>query len=698
MTYVIGVDVGGTCTDCVVVDERGKMTVAKAFSTPADFSKGIVDSLEVAVSALGLDVSSLLENTRLFLHSTTVAENAIVNGELCKAGLLVTRGFEHTLYMTRGGYGRWSGLNEEDKKNVVAADKPPPLIPFSMIKAIRERTDRKGQALAVPEEAEIERSLRDLVGNGAEAVGVCFLWSFRNPENEKAVQQIVKRLYPKLFFTMSSDLAPIEGEYERTSTVALNVRLGPIISGYLSGLRQRLEQKGFRGVTLVMQAHGGLLRVEDAPARAVGMIESGPVGGLVGSRAIGELLSFPNILATDMGGTTFKAGVVRAGRIEYEREPMVVRYHYVLDKMEVVSIGLAGGSVISVNPRTKLPNVGPRSAGAYPGPVCYGFGGQEPTISDVDLLLGFLDPRFFLGGKASLDKELAHRAFKSHVADPLNMDVTEAAGATYRLANSMMYDLLHKQTVEKGLDPREYVLFAYGGTAGMHMAAVGQALGVSRIVVPHSASVHGAFGLVSADVVYSDVATRNLPSTAAPDQVNEIFATVANRVTERLTLAGFRREDILIQRSINMRYRRQIHVINTPVDGEEILTEPEMERICGRFEALYAERYGKDAGYRAAGMEMVSFLVRGIALLRKPELRSQQLGPSDPDGAYIETRRAYFSGLGQMCDARCYDFERLFPGNIVNGPAIVWTPITTVVVQPGQQARCDGYRNLVITW
>lgn len=695
MSLIIGVDIGGTCTDCVVVDETGRMTVAKAFSTPSDFSKGILNAMQVAADEKRISLSDLLERTPLFLHSTTVAENAIVDGLLCKGGLLVTRGFEGTLYITRGGYGRWSGLTEEDKKNVIDADKPPTLIPLPMIKGIKERTDSQGRVLDAPDEAEIERAIHALVGDGAEALGVCFLWSFRNPQNETIVKNIAKRLYPELFFTMSSELVPVEGEYERTSTVALNIGLGPIVSRYLGSLMKRLEEKGFHGTVLVMQAHGGLLRVEDAPARAVGMIESGPVGGLVGSKAVGELLGFPNILATDMGGTTFKAGVIREGRIEYEREPMVVRYHYALHKMDIVSIGLAGGSVIHLDPRTNLPKLGPRSAGAYPGPICYGFGGEEATITDVDLLLGYLDPRFFLGGRASLDHERALRAFKSKIADPLHMDVINAAGAVYRLANSMIYDLLHKQTVEKGLDPREYTLFVYGGTASMHMGAIGPELGVSKIVIPHSASVHGAFGLVSADVVYSDVISQTLRVPAEPAQVNDIFATLTKRVVERLKLAGFKREEILTERSVNMRYRRQVHVINTPVEAAESLAETELAKLCARFEEIYAERYGKDAGYREAGMEIVAFLLRGVARVRKPQLNEQPLSGADPKAAYIEMRKAYF---GELRETLCYDFERLRPGNEVAGPAIIWTPITTILVHPGQSAMCDGYKNIVITW
>lgn len=694
MPFVVGVDIGGTCTDCVAVDEAGRLTVSKAFTTPSDFSKGVLDALALTAAALGKSASVFLADTRLFLHSTTVAENAIVDNTLSKAGLIVTRGFESALYMTRGGYGRWSGLTEEAKKNVIDTDKPATLIPLPMIKGIAERTDAAGNVLAKPQEAEIERAIGELVEAGATALGVCFLWAFRNPENETLVKRVAQRLYPDLFLTLSNELAPVEGEYERTSTVALNARLGPIVSRYLANLVKRIEEQGFCGTVLVMQAHGGLLRVADAPARAVGMIESGPVGGLVGSKALGDRLGIPNILATDMGGTTFKAGVIRDGRIEYEREPQVVRYHYTLPKMDMVSIGLAGGSIIAVDPLTGLPKIGPNSAGSDPGPVCYGFGGQEPTITDVDLLLGYLNPRFFLGGRSGLNRDLALQAFKAKVAGPLRMDPIEAAASVYRLANSMIYDLLHKQTVEKGLDPRDYALFVFGGTAGMHISAIAPELGVRKTVIPHSASVHGAFGLVSADVVYTEVTTQTLRTPADAKEVNGIFAALSARVRERLRLAGFGQEDILIERSVNIRYRRQVHVIGTPVTGPDTLTASDLEGLGTRFEALYAGRYGKEAGYREAGTEMVAFHVRGIARLQKPELRQQPQGGSDPTPAYVETRESYF---GAIRPARCFDFELLKSGNAVLGPAIIWTPITTIVVHPRQLAICDPYKNIVIT-
>lgn len=699
MSVLLAVDIGGTFTDAVAVDEHGELTVAKAFSTPPDFSAGVIDSVAYVAEQLGQSLPELLAQTPIFLHGTSVAENAIVDNTLARAGLLSTRGFEHTLYMTRGGYGRWSGLTEDDKKDVLSGDKPDTLVPLDLIEPIKERTDSSAAVLLEPDEEEIAAALQRLVAQGAEAVGVCFLWSFRNAANEQRVREVASRLYPDLFLTLSSDLAPVEGEYERTSTVALNARLEPVVTRYLEQLRRRLEDHGFGGAIMLMQAHGGLLSLDDASARAVGLIESGPVAGLIGSQSVGKQLGLDRVLAADMGGTTFKTGVVRGGRIERDREPNVLRYHYSLQKVRVTSIGLAGGSIASVEAVTGVPKLGPRSAGSTPGPVCYGRGGTEPTVTDVDLLLGYLDSRYFNRGRSGLDAEAAAAALRRHVAEPLGISVMEAAGAVQRLANSMMYDLLHKETVEQGLDPSEYAMFSFGGTAGMHMTSIGQELGVDRVVVPNGASVYGAFGLVNADVVYSDATSRVIPMPAEPGEVNGIFQALQRRVEDRISRAPqLASREVRLQRTIDVRYRQQVHTITTAVPVEGELDAGDLEAVGEAFNELYAERYGAEAGYREAGLELVSFGVSISVAMDRPRLQVLDFSEPAPDQALVEARSAYFAPVGEMLEARCYDFDRLMPGNRIDGPAVVWSSTTTVVINPGQTAACDQYRNLVVTW
>lgn len=697
MAYVVGIDIGGTCTDCVVVDEKGGVTLGKAFSTPPDFSGGIADALGVAAVQLGLGVGELLSETHLFLHSTTVAENAVVDGTLASAGVITSRGFEDTLFAMRGGYGRWSGLTEEEKRNPIETDKPPEIVPRSLIVGIGERTDATGEVKVAPDKVEIEQVVRRLVEAGVEAIGVSTLWSFANHSTEQLIGEVVRRLAPEVFLTLSHEIAPIVGEYERTSTVALNARLGPVIRGYLVNLRQRLTDSGFTGQLLVAQAYGGLLPVEEAAERPVGMIESGPVSGLVGSQSLGARLGFRNIIAADMGGTTFKVGTVREGLIEYQRESMVLRYHYALPKMDVVSLGLAGGSIISIEPRTGTPRIGPRSAGSYPGPISYAHGGEEPTITDIDAILGYLSPDFFLGGRATLDIDRARRLFDQKVAQPLGLDTIAAAAAMYKLANSLFYDLLHKTTVQRGLDPRRFALFSFGGTAGMHVGAYGEQLGVSHVVIPHSAAVHGAFGLVTSDVTHEDQITHPLRAPFDVDAVDGLFAELEARVLGLLAEEGFPRDQARLQRMIDMRYRRQVHILTVPVVGDAEPSDELLAATVELFERLYEEKYGPQSAYREAGIEMVSFRLRGSGAVRKPEPCVLELGDADASAAVVTTVTAWVDKAGVLQDVPGYDFERLHPGHAVTGPAIVWTPITTLVVPPGQRARVDEYRNLVMT-
>jgi N-methylhydantoinase A len=695
-SYVVAIDIGGTGTDCVVVDEAGEVTLGKAFSTPPEFSTGILNSVASAADALGIARAELLERTSLFLHSTTVAENAVVDETLATGGVLVSEGFEDTLFSMRGGYGRWSGLTEEGKRNPIDTDKPEPIVPRSLIRGIKGRVDAQGRVRTAVDPAQVERALNELLAAGAESIGVSLMWSIANPEVEEAVAEVVRRVCPDAFFTASHELAPIVGEYERTSTVALNVRLGPVVRRYLDTLAASLRDEGFAGILLVMQAYGGLLPFDRAAESPVGMIESGPVSGLVGSKSLGEAIGAHNIIAADMGGTTFKVGVVRDGLIEYQRESMVLRYHYALPKMDIVSLGLAGGSIISVDERAGTPSIGPRSAGADPGPVVYQHGGTEPTVVDVDAILGFFNPDFFFGGREELNVDAARRAFEEKVAKPLGMDVMEGAQAIYRLANSLFHDLLHKTTVQRGLDPRDFTLFSFGGTAGMHVAAYAEELGVPRIVIPYSASVHGAFGLITSNIAHEDQVTQPMTHPADAAEVAAIYDDLERRMLDQLTEEGFSGDGVHLQRAMDMRYRRQVHILTVPVETGGPVDEATLEGAIERFEELYKEKYGEESAYREAGIELVSFRLRGEGLVRKPELRHAEAAGADASEAIVKRVAAFVPSVGEMREVDGYDFERLRPGSSFAGPAIVWTPITTVVVGDGQRVSVDEYKNLVI--
>jgi N-methylhydantoinase A len=696
--FVVGIDIGGTFTDCVVLDQAGQLSQSKAFSTPPDFSTGILDALGVAAEERGIELRSLLSRTAIFLHSATVAENAINDGELVPAGFITTWGHEDTLFATRGGFGRWGNLTDDERRNPIVTTKPPPVIPRALTLGVHERVDSRGNVLRSIDEAELERAVEKLKGAEVESLGVSFLWSFANPTNERAAREVIERVWPGVFLTLSHEIAPVLGEYERSSTVALNARLGPVVQDYLGSLQQALQDQGFVGKLLVMQAYGGLLPIEVAHDRPVGMIESGPVSGLVASSRQARDMNISNVLAADMGGTTFKVGVVREGLIEYQRESMVFRYHYSMPKMDVVSLGIAGGSVVSVDPRTGVPQIGPRSAGSYPGPICYDHGGDEPTITDVDAILGYLKPEYFAGGRAKLNLERASEVFADRVAQPLGMSIVEAASSIYRLTNNIIFDLLHKATVQKGLDPRKFALFSFGGTAGMHVASYGAQLGVDRIVIPHSASVQGAFGLVISDIVHEEQTTRPMRMPVKPETVAGLFDDLESRLLEQFREDGFAPEDVSISRTVDMSYRQQTHVLTVPF-GERggPITDHSLADLADLFESMYRQKYGAEAGYAKAGIEFVCFRARGSVPPSHHSVTERELGGRDCSAAVIEERVVWVDEAQELQEVPGIDFDRLQAGNVVSGPAVIWSPITTVVVGRSQVAEVDAHHNLVLT-
>ncbi|MDE0717417.1 MAG: hydantoinase/oxoprolinase family protein, partial [Rhodospirillaceae bacterium] len=494
--YIVATDVGGTCTDTIVVAPGEAFIMGKALSTPPTFADGVLDSIARAAEQMDLSVEDLFAQTYLFMHGSTVVDNTLLTRGGAPTGLITTEGFEDTVFVTRGAYGRWAGQPEDWVKHPVASDRPAPLISEDAVCGVPERVDYKGAVLLPLDETATERAVRHLVGErGVEAIAISFLWSFYNAENERKARDIVQRVAPGAYVTLSSDIAPVPGEYERSSTAVINAYAGGITSEYLTDLKVQLAGRGYGGPVMVMQGYGGLLPSQEAADRAVGMIECGPAAGVIGAKALGDLMGDADVIAADMGGTTFKVGVIQNGEIEYAREPLVDRYHYVAPKIEVVSIGAGGGSIVSLDPRTNVPRVGPRSAGADPGPVCYGRGGAEVTLTDVFTLIGYMDPDIFLGGAMTLDIAAARTAFEAQVAGPLGLPVEEAAFGIFRVASAQVTDLIHEITVERGLDPRDYVLHAFGGSCPILASSFAAELNVKRIIVPYTASVNCALGL-----------------------------------------------------------------------------------------------------------------------------------------------------------------------------------------------------------
>lgn len=694
---VVGVDVGGTCTDCVIFLAGGGIQIGKALSTPPEFGEGVLGAVQDAARAAGMSLTELLSAAGLFLHGSTVVDNVILTREGARVGLITTAGFEDTLLVTRGAYGRWSGLTEDRIKHPVDTDRPLPLVAPDCIRGVHERVDWKGSVVEALDVDQTSAAVRGLVETAkVDAIAVSLLWSFRNPVHERRIRDIIHERYPGLHVSLSCEVAAVPGEYERTSTTVINAYAGEVTRAYLDNLSTRLTNAGFQGSVLVMQGYGGLIDAADAARRPVTMLECGPVAGVVGSQQLGLALGHPNIIAADMGGTTFKVGIVQDGNLDYAREPIVDRYHYSVPKIEIASIGAGGGSIVWIDSLDGAPKIGPRSAGARPGPICYGFGGAEPTLTDVTGLLGYMDPGTFLGGSIPLNFDKAAAVFESKIARPLGMDIERAAIGIYKVAAAQMADLIREVTIERGLDPRDFALHAFGGSCGLFAATFAKDLGVGTLVIPATASVNCAFGLVSADVAQDYSVALSVPMPAPPERINTVMEPLRAEAERKLGESGFSRESMRFDWSFDLRYRRQVHQLTTPYRGSEPADEASLSRLADDFEALYERRYGRGSAYRHAGIEITFVRLKATGTLARPASNAESLSSADPSPACTGRRRIYSDAADGMVEASIYDHERLRPGMILPGPTVIHTPITTIVVQSGQAARMDSHRNLFL--
>jgi N-methylhydantoinase A len=694
MEYVIGVDIGGTFTDCVAVDAAGKVTLGKALSTPPDFADGALDAVRDAAANLGMrDETELLGATRLFFHACTVGDNTLLTRSGPKTGLLTTKGFGDTILMMRGK--TTEGLTEIEAAHLSTLRKPDPIVPRRLIGEVTERVDYKGAVVVALDVDEAKSVIQELIARGVRSFAVCTLWAIKNDAHEKRLADVIREGHPEAFVTLSSEVAPFLGEYERTVTTVFNAYIGPTITQYLSNLQSILSARRLSRPPLVMQAYGGVLDVRASAKNAVGIIESGPAAGVVGSAFQGRLIGHDNILAADMGGTTFKVGVIRDGEVERDYSPVIMRYNILSTKIWVESIGAGGGSIAWLEPETGLLKVGPDGAGARPGPVCYGLGGTVPTVSDADLILGYLNENYFFGGRMVLDKPGAERAIEDRLARPLGMSAVEASAGIYRITNAHMADLVRRATIERGHDPRQFVLYAYGGAGPVHAARYAAELGMREIVIPKTSAVQGGMGLISSDVVYEYGTSDHIEFPGEPERWNRNFDGLVDRARNDLAAAGFADADVSFQRTIDMRYRFQTHELNIPLPvGIAALTGEDLVRLDTLFDQLYEQAYGQGSGYREAGKDAIAFRLRAVGLLPRPELSREPLGPTRSDEAFKGERPVYFQEYGDFAATRTYQLERLAPGMEIPGPAVIESPITTIVVNPGDRAVMDELRNL----
>ncbi|MGE5640981.1 MAG: hydantoinase/oxoprolinase family protein, partial [Clostridia bacterium] len=482
MPYLVGIDIGGTFTDCAIVDRAGRLLTTKVPSTPPDFSRGMLDALGAGAEKLGLSLDDFCRDIAFLSHGTTVGTNTIIQKRGAKVGLITTRGHEDAIHIMRGSRG-YGGREIRKVVHFPETSKPAPIVPKRLIRGISERVDCFGEVVVSLNEAEAEQAIRELIAEGVQAIAICFLWSFRNPQHEFLVRQLVEKLAPHIFVTCSVDIAPKWGEYERVTATALNAYLGPIMEGYLRKLDSSLRGLGYRHGLQITQCGGGTVPVERAGEAPLLTLDSGPVSGVTASLFLGAAMGEKNVITTDMGGTSFDVAIIHDAKPAYSFITNTDQYEYFLPKIDLQAIGSGGGSLARAHPESRTLTVGPDSAGAFPGPVCYSRGGTVPTVTDAQLVLGYLDPDNFAGGRMKLDKAAASSSIED-LGKKIGLSAVECAAGICRIVEFHMADVIRKVTVEKGFDPREFVLFAFGGAGPAHAAVFARELGVKKVIVP----------------------------------------------------------------------------------------------------------------------------------------------------------------------------------------------------------------------
>jgi N-methylhydantoinase A len=693
MSYYIGTDIGGTFTDLVMLSDKGNVTIVKTPTTPTDRTRGVLDAIALAAESIGLAPEQLFEQLEYFAHGTTAATNAFIERKGARTGLLTTRGFADILAIQRS-MSSWAGMAHHEISHFSARTTPTPIVPRNFIAEVSERVDYKGAIVVPLDEEDARAGIRRLTALGVEAIAICLLWSFRNPIHEKRLGEIVAEEAPDVFVTISSALAPVLGEYERTSTTSVNAYLGPVINRYINGLDASLRRNQYDGPISIMESGGGVLPANEAALQAANLLTSGPAGGVLASQKLGETLGFKNILTTDMGGTSFDVGLIVDGEPILEKDREEGRFHVALPSIKVTAIGSGGGSIARVTDGHL--SVGPDSAGSDPAPACYGRGGVEPTITDADVVLGIVDPEYFLGGRMKLDATRAVEAIRSRVAAPLGIDVHKAAAGIREIANNQMADLLRRVTLRAGYDPRQFVLFAYGGAGPTHASQYAEIAGISKIIVPSTASAHSAYGAVTADrrrsftAVFGQHAPAHFTKASEHIDSGDLNAGYAKLEASCRAALGSKAR---LRRFVGMRFRQQVHEISVPIPNKS-LTPRDVDLLVDRFERQYEQLFGENTALRSSGVEFTALRVDGVTPVRRPKVATLTKGRGTAKA--VSERRVYFYGRGFL-KTRIFRSDRLSSGDRIAGPAIIERSDTTIVIGPTQNAEIDRYGNVVIS-
>ncbi len=693
MSFRVGIDIGGTFTDIVFLDAEGQLHIKKVSSSTDDYARAIVDGLREVFEETGLGGRDVAE----VLHGTTVASNAILEQRGARTGLITTLGFRDVLEIRRLRMPRLYDLTW---------DKPPALVERRLRVEVDERVNAAGEVVRPLAEAEVERALEFLLAEGVEALAVCLLNSYANPVHEERIRDVIRRRAPGLPLCLSAEVLPEIKEYERTATTVVNTYVAPIVRRYLATLRAGLDGIGARAPLLIMQSNGGLMTDEAAAAKPMHIIESGPAAGVVGAQALARQVELPRLITFDMGGTTAKASIVEDGVVHRATEYQVgggimhgsrlltgAGYLLRVPAIDLAEVGAGGGSVVWLDAGGSL-QVGPRSAGAFPGPLCYDLGGSEPTVTDANVILGYLSPTALAGGAVKLNAARSREVFRERIAAPLGLPLEEAAHGAHLIAASNMMRAIRAVSSERGRDPREFALFAFGGNGPLFAAGMARALEISRVIVPPAPGLFSAFGLLYSEVEHHYARTwRRRAAGLDPAALADALGRMEAEARSQLAGEGFAGAAARISRSADCRYAGQSFELTVPVPAGA-LDAAAVEVIAEAFGREHERTYGHRAGVTEP-VEIVALRVVGRGIPDRPRVPARVRIERGGTGAAGGIRRVYFGREAGWLDTPILGRADLATAR--SGPAIVEEYDATCVIPPGARASLDPWGNISMT-
>ena len=684
MAYVAAIDIGGTHTDCVASD--GSAVQSAKVPTTEDPTDGVIHGLEMLAGKFDTDLAALLGDCDRFVYGSTTATNIFVQRRLPKTGLLCTHGHRDVLWFREG--------NKPDRWNLRT---PPPwsLLDRHLRRPVRERIDQTGDVIFPLEEQDVRDAVGQLRDEGVEAVAIAFLWSFLNPAHERRAQQIAREeLGDGVPVLTSVDVLPVIREWERTFCTVLSAGIMVETRAHLESFRARMSQLGLKGEPLVMQCNGGHATIDAILKNPLPLVASGPAGGALAGVYYGELTDSADVMTIDTGGTSFDVCVLPGRSIPITRAKRLDTEPISIPSVDVHTIGAGGGSIAWLDGGGAL-RVGPQSAGANPGPACYGRGGAEPTLTDAFLHLGYINPAYFLGGRTALQPALADRAIREKIAEPLGLDLTGAAARIVEIMNSRLAGAMRLLSVERGIDPRPYTLLVGGGAGPLQAGTLASRLGISRVIVPRWPGVLCASGLMRADVTHNLVRSFNTTAEAADlAKLSAVYGEMERALIRTLEEEGIAMEDMTLSRFIDARYSGQVYEIETPVSSAKTLTADDLKAIVAAFEDAHEVLYHyRMEGYPA---EFVSCRVEAVGRVDAVTPEELPAGGSDPSAAAKGSRLAYLPEEGRFEPVETFDGERLEPGNRIVGTAIIETEGSTLVVWRDQRLTVNRYGDFEI--